>query len=391
LAGGFVKPDGSMAVILLVAGAVLLAAALHPFCSYPLSLMLMRRRKPQDAAGFDRPDLAICMSVFNESRVIVAKVQRLIEMAEAYGPASIHIYVDGAADDTVALLKPFEDRIDLVVSADRRGKTAGLKQLIQRSQSQLIAFTDANVVCEPDALVRLAGAMADPQVACVSPRLIYTNAEESGASLTGAAYWGLEEWIKQFESDTIGVIGVDGALFLIRRSAYEAPPDHLIDDFWVSLAVMAQGLRVVSAPDVVVSERSAVSKAEEFRRKARIACQALNVHDAMWPRIRRLPAPQLYGYISHRLLKWLMPFSLGLSLICFACAAVLLVGPWPVLAVFVLGVAMLLVGERLGVGLASAAIAAVTSLAGVGLGVLQSLFTRQSYTVWTPAASVRDN
>ena len=57
-------------------------------------------------------------------------------------------------------------------------------------------------------------------------------------------------------------------------------------------------------------ERSASSWREEYRRKVRIACQAWNVHRALWPELKRAPPLKLYGYVSHRLLKWLLPYTL---------------------------------------------------------------------------------
>ncbi|MBT6495187.1 MAG: asparagine--tRNA ligase, partial [Planctomycetaceae bacterium] len=42
-----------------------------------------------------------------------------------------------------------------------------------------------------------------------------------------AAVDGYEESIKQIESDTLGVVGVDGASFLVRRKLYHAAPADL--------------------------------------------------------------------------------------------------------------------------------------------------------------------
>nr|QQZ51559.1 glycosyltransferase [Phenylobacterium glaciei] len=91
--------------------------SIHPYTFYPLSLWLMPRtplRLP--APGWTRPTIAICMSAYNEERVIEAKVESLLAMVADYGPASINIYVDGSADRTAELLEPYRDRITLIVS-----------------------------------------------------------------------------------------------------------------------------------------------------------------------------------------------------------------------------------------------------------------------------------
>ena len=97
--------------------------SVHPYTTYPISLMLMRKRPLLRAAeAWPRRTVAICMSAYNEERVIEAKVNSLLAAAEAYGPAKIYIYVDGSSDRTAELLEPYRDRVTLVVSAERRGK-----------------------------------------------------------------------------------------------------------------------------------------------------------------------------------------------------------------------------------------------------------------------------
>ena len=214
----------------MVLAALFLIAALHPFTIYPWSLRRFPRRAPEVAPAGARPSLAICMSAYNEESVISAKVRGLIAMAEAYGPAEILVYVDGHRDRTLEILDGFRDRVRVIASSERLGKTVGLTSLGGQSSSELIAFTDANVVAPADSLVRLEAALRDPAVGCASARLVYTNPGESDTSRSGAAYWSLEERVKSAESETVGLIGVDGALFMVRREAYEPPPDEIIDD-----------------------------------------------------------------------------------------------------------------------------------------------------------------
>jgi cellulose synthase/poly-beta-1,6-N-acetylglucosamine synthase-like glycosyltransferase len=384
--------DHWTSAIFALAATVTFSVALHPFLTYPISLAILPRRRAvvPPHPTFDRPPVAVCMAAFNEEKVIVAKVESLLAMAHEYGPATIHIYVDGSTDATAALLAPYADRVDLVVSNDRRGKTAGLNMLITRSDSPLMAFTDANVIAPPAALIGLSAPFGDPTVGCTSARLEYSNSGDSPTSQAGTVYWRIEEMLKRIESDTVGVIGVDGALFMIRRSVYEPAPDRLIDDLYVSLIVMIRGFQTRTVEQVVVYERSATRWIEEFRRKRRIACQALNVHRALWPRLRRLKSAQLYAYLSHRFLKWCLPFLLGLSGI-FALAAFYMAFGIIDTAMFTLVcTAALVCGSLAGLKPCMFALSALASLAGVAAGVIQSLVSRQTYTVWTPAASVRD-
>lgn len=378
--------------VFAAASIVLLLLAAHPFLIYPLSLRLFRQRPdaPTPEIGMDRPRLAICMSAYNEARSIRRRLDRLIEAADAYGNATIHVYADGPRDGTIAILEEYRDRIDLLVSHDRAGKTHGMNLLVARSSSDLVMFTDANVMHDVDVIGKLVAPFADPSVGCVSARLIYSNADDSSAAATGAAYWRAEEAIKAIESRTVGLIGVDGAMFVLRRTAHRAPPPHLIDDLYLSLVVLASGKRLVNAPDALVYERSATAAEEELTRKRRIACQAINVHRALWPQLRRLPWPAFYGYVSHRMLKWVTPFLLLGAALCALPVAVAALGPLTVLALGGGGIAVLWAALALRIGLAERVVAALLSLVGVAQGVLDSLWSGKTYAVWQPAESVRD-
>lgn len=379
-----------MLSVLIGFALVFLLLAVHPYVFYPLSLMAMRRRPVRLPKGdWTRPKVAICMSAYNEEKVIVAKLESLLTMVDYYGPAEIHIYVDGSTDRTAELLAPYRDRIDLVVCDERRGKTAGMKELVGRTDAAILAFTDANVEVPPHSLLFLAAQLQDPDVCCASARLNYSNRSETGISAASTLYWNIEEFIKALETDTVSLIGVDGALFLIERSAYFPPPNQLIDDLYVSMKALMTGKRVVSAPLVTVQERNATRWTEEFARKVRISCQAMRVHRALWRDIRRAPPLIVYCYLSHRLIKWMSPFSLAIAGLSFLAVLVLLIGP---LAAFGLAfglAAALVLGALANLPYFRLVLTALASLAGVAVGQAQAFLTTDTYAIWTPADSVR--
>jgi len=383
----------SMAII-VTALAILLGV--HPFVTYPLSLLLLRKHplrllaNPAENQAFP-PSVAICMSAYNEANVIAAKMESLLAMAAAYpGEASVHVFVDAPSDGTARILADYTGRADIVFSTERRGKTWGMNQLAQRSAAELLLFTDANVVSEMDALAKLAAPFADPAVGLASARLRYTNPAESATSRSGAIYWELEEAIKRIESRTIGLSGVDGAMFMIRRSAYRAPPPHLIDDLYVSLSVLIAGLRVISVEDVLVFERSAVLADEEYRRKRRIACQAWNVHRALWPQLRQMPWRLLYGYLSHRVLKWLAPYLMAICVAALAVVAGALFGPMRAGLAIAAGLGVFTLAAALRLRAANMITSMLYSLLGVAYGPIECFFFHKTYTVWLPAHSVRE-
>lgn len=372
------------------AAALFAALAIHPFVIYPLTLRFVAR--PDRAAPPAMPtpaSYAICMCAYNEEAVIERKVANLLALREAMGRLDILVYVDAASDRTAALLAPYQDRITLIVSPERYGKTHGMNALVRLTDAEVVLFTDANVMIDAAAVAAMGEAFRDPRVGCVCGHLVYTNGEETPTAGVGSLYWRLEEEIKRRESAYGAAMGADGSLFAIRRVLHQPVPPDLIDDFYLSLSILCDGHRVVSAPAALAYESQVTDSREEFRRKVRIACQAVNVHRRLWPRLRRLPPALVYMYLSHKVMRWL-------SLYALAAAGGLFLG-----GVLAAGVPALAVGAMAAGGAAALGFAArrrvppiaqvaeiLLALAGAAIGVAASLRGRR-FTTWTPASSIR--
>lgn len=388
-----------LAAILFALSAVCLTLALHPFATYPLSLKLMSlrltartrsgRRDVDAAAGTAPGRFAICMCAYNEAAVIERKMQNLLDLRERVGALDILVYVDAATDGTADLLAPYRDRATIVVAPERRGKTHGMNLLVNRTNADIVVFTDANVLIDRDAIAALADQFRDPRVGCVCGHLTYVNPGETATASVGSLYWRLEEAVKRIESRFGAVMGADGSLFAIRRALHRPVPEALIDDMYLSLGILCDGYRVVSAPDAKAYEESVTSSQEEFRRKVRIACQAFNVHRRLWRRLRRLPLLQVYMYLSHKLLRWFSAFNLAFSgLFAGAGLAALGVSPAVILPLVPAGLMLLWLGAHYNVARLASLAEVLMSLTGAGLGVVQSL-RGQQFQTWTPAASIR--
>jgi cellulose synthase/poly-beta-1,6-N-acetylglucosamine synthase-like glycosyltransferase len=363
-----------------------LLLSIHPFVTYPLSLMPFRKgRSP--AAASPLPTFAICVCAYNEERTIADKARNMIALAATVPQCELFIYVDGASDRTLEKLAPFRDRINVVAADIRRGKSHGMNVLVERCSADIVVFTDANVELDRNALVEIAPWFGDPEVGCVCGHLVYSNPDESAMASSGSLYWRVEEAIKQLESDAYSVVGADGSLFAIRRTAHHVVPDDIIDDFYVSMMILADGMRVVRAPKALAFEKSATSTYDEFRRKIRIACQAFNVHRLIWPRIWRKPA-LAYCYVSHRLLKWLIGYNLLLAGIFLLLALMTVFSSGMVLLVVTLLVAAFAVLLALGFGPAQKTFAVLLSFAGTAWGVWRSV-RGDRFQTWTPTPSAR--
>lgn len=376
-----------MTFLLFALGLLFLLLAAHPFTTYPLSLRLLPARPLRPREGAPQPRFSILVCAHNEARVIRDKAANLLALKALTPGLEILVYDDASVDGTGDILREHPE-ITVVAPPRRTGKTPGMNRLASLATGDVLVFSDANVMVEPDALANLERYFADPEVGCVCGHLLYLNREQSVTAATGADYWQLEERIKQLESDTGSVMGADGSLFALRSRLHRPVPEELIDDIFVSFGALFQGCRVVRGQDVRAFENSAASAGDEFRRKVRISCQAFNIHRRLWPQIRRLGWVNLYKYVSHKLLRWLTIYSLLLAGL-FMFAGLVSVAGWVVaLGLAILGIAALGLGYALGLGPARKLVDVLGAFAATGLGVIYSLLGRE-FRTWTPAASVR--
>jgi cellulose synthase/poly-beta-1,6-N-acetylglucosamine synthase-like glycosyltransferase len=382
-----------MVTALIIFGVLCLLAACHPFITYPLSLIALRalhpvKRSPSGAIPPTDLSCAICVCAYNEERGIERKVQNLLALRAREPGLEILVYVDGAGDRTAQILQKYASQLHLHVATERRGKTHGMNLLASKAQASILIFSDANVLMDLNCVTDLRRYFSDPEIGCVCGSLVYTNGGTSATASSGSAYWRLEEAIKKLEMASGSMIGADGSIFAIRRSLHVAPPDHIIDDIYVSLMILCAGHRVIQASDALAYEESVVSAREEFNRKIRIACQAFNVHRLLWPRLRKLHGITIYKYVSHKLIRWFTIYLLVAAVIAFEAA--LIAGGHPLIAIALLigGAAALLLGCLSAVKPFAQVSGIVAAFAGTGLGVWRSI-RGERYQTWTPAASIR--
>jgi cellulose synthase/poly-beta-1,6-N-acetylglucosamine synthase-like glycosyltransferase len=378
---------------LLIVGFVCLLAACHPFVTYPWSLIVLQALRPAkrpNGGGISDAQLncAICVCAYNEERAIVRKVENLLALRRRDPDLEILIYVDGAGDRTAEILQGYGSQITLHVGTQRHGKTHGMNLLASKARAPILIFTDANVLMDIDCVRDLRRYFADPEIGCVCGSLVYTNGGASATASSGSAYWRFEEAIKKLEMESGSMMGADGSVFAIRRALHKPPPEHIIDDMYVSLMILCSGYRVIQASDALAYEESVISAREEFKRKTRIACQAFNVHRLLWPQLRKLDGITLYKYVSHKLIRWFTIYLLALAAISFVAALIIAGHAQIAVVLIVCTAAALLLGSISSMKPFAQLTGVIFAFTGTGLGVWRSL-RGERYQTWTPAASIR--
>ena len=209
-------------------------------------------------------------------------------------------------------------RIRILDFPVRRGKAATLKALVAAVAAEpdppdVLVFSDANTLFEPEAMERLLAPFADPRVGGVCGRLILTDPAGRAQAETG--YWAWENRLKERESRLDSCLGANGAIYAVRRELFwRALPDNaIVDDFVIGMKVRAAGWRMLYEPAAVARE-PAPAPDSEWARRVRIGMgdwQALGLcAECLRPR-HGLWAGM---FLSHKVLRWLTPHA-GLLLL----------------------------------------------------------------------------
>jgi len=288
------------------------------YVGYPLSLGILARFAPRQATSGSAPDLAVTLliSAFNESGVIEEKVKNSLALEYPKDLLDVVVVSDCSDDGTDDIVRRYERfGIRLVRLDERKGKTMGLNAGVPQARGQILVFSDANALYQPDAIRQLVRHFADPRVGYVVGNARYVEkASESSSSEAEGLYWKLETWLKKKESDYYSVVGGDGAIYAIRRGLYTPLLPTDINDFLNPLQIIDRGFWGIFEPGAISFEETAESFAKEFRRKVRIISRSLNAVGRVSGILNPSRQPRhWFLLVSHKLLRWFAPlFMIGM-------------------------------------------------------------------------------
>ena len=245
-----------------------LAGILWTHAGYPLAAALLARLRAREVRKADiTPAVSVIVPAHDEESVIGARVDNLLALDYPAEQLEIVVVSDGSTDGTDQVVSGYaaaDPRVRLL-ALPRGGKLAALNHAVGESTRDIVAFSDANSKWEPNALRMLVRNLADDDVAYVCGRLVLEGAD--GTNREGI-YWRYELWLRESESALGSITGGNGAIYAVRRSAFEAQPYG--QDAALPALMAGKGLRAVYDADAVAYEKPAANLEDEFGRKARM-------------------------------------------------------------------------------------------------------------------------
>jgi len=310
----------------------------YTYVGYPIAIGVLARvagRRAHGHADADggeggegrMPTVTVCLPVFNGAAALPAKIDSLLAQDYPADRLDIVIYCDGCADDSERVARELAasaraaGRIQVLVSAERRGKPTAINTVAAAATGELVLLNDVRQPLSPNAVRELAQAMADPRVGCATGILVLEGAAGSGV------YWRYESWIRRQESRFRGVVGMTGSIAMMRRADIRPlPADVILDDVWMPMQAGLEGKRVVAVEHARAYD-AAFDDDREFGRKVRTLAGNYQLFAQMPALLSPLANRIWFETVSHKIMRlwapWLMIVLAAASLAGLRGAA-----PW---------------------------------------------------------------
>ncbi|MEO8115950.1 MAG: glycosyltransferase, partial [Phenylobacterium sp.] len=210
------------------------------------------RRTPAMPAAGEGPLVSVLIPCFNEEKVIVASVRRIL--ASHWPRLEVLVLDDGSTDGTGRVVREAfadEPRVTLR-SFENRGKARALNQGLTEAAGDVVVALDADTLFPPDTIPQLIRWFADPRVGAVAGNALVGNRRNL------ITRWQALEYVtaQNLERRALAALGavtvVPGAVGAWRREALTAlggyPADTLAEDQDLTLAIQRAGWRVEFDP-----------------------------------------------------------------------------------------------------------------------------------------------
>lgn len=290
----------------------------YAYFAYPACLWIRSWWSPRPVRrGKLEKSVSAILVVKNEENAIAEKLQNLLSLE--YPPEKMEIVLvsDGSTDNTDAIVREFarNPRVRVVRKASSQGKAAGLNDAIHAAAGEILLFTDARQTIERGALGNLIENFADPEVGCASGELMLGDPARGETGQGIGLYWLVEKKVRELESAAGSVVGATGALYAARRELLpQIPAETILDDVYVPMHIARQNGRVVFDDRARAWDKPNLGNRREFARKVRTLTgnyQLLQL--APWLLSARNPIR--FEFMSHKLLRLLIPFALAAALV----------------------------------------------------------------------------
>lgn len=244
----------------------------YSYIGYPVLIILWAKLKGRKEYAPDfLPEVTFLIPAYNEEDFIAEKLSNSLELDYPREKLQILVAADGSSDRTPEIVRGFADQgIELAYVPERGGKMAAINRAMQMARGEIVVFSDANNMYEPQAIRLLTAPFSDAGIGSVTGA---KHIIQDGRRLSAAEglYWRYESRIKISESIVGSCTSAVGEMLAVRRELFVSPPKVIInDDHYIVLDLMRRGYKNIYAPDARSFEYASLSASDEIVRRSRM-------------------------------------------------------------------------------------------------------------------------
>jgi len=258
------------------------------------------------------PSVSIILTVYNEENIIMSRISNLMELDYPKDLLEIIVASDGSDDRTNEMVRNYkEDHIRLFVQDTNKGKSLTQNAAVRLASGEIVIFTDADAVFQPDFVKKVVRNFADTEVGCATGELTYLQEGENITTESLGFFWRYELLLRRLESRVGALFTVSGACMAVRKDLFKDIDPEYGDDCIVPLDTVLSGYNVVVGPDAKALVRNVSSPQAEFHARIRMTLRNWNGTLSRAELINPCRYP-LYSFtiISHKFCRWLTPYFL---------------------------------------------------------------------------------
>ena len=296
---------------------------LVPYVLYPVTLYVLEPymgRQVQKKEGH-QPSVSVIVAAANEERLIKQRIENILEQHYPQEQLEIIIVSDCSLDNTDAIVKSFsQPNVTLIRNPVREGKSMAQNVGVAHARGEVIMFTDADTLFEPDYLQKLMRNFSDPSVGAAHGKIYFSADAASTVTKHIGVYMAFELWLRGRESSLGILLSSTGANTAVRRTYFRPVEGFASEDVTIPLDCAEQHARTVYDPEAVCHDVYFPRASQELSFRIRSTVRAYCSLMARWRAWHPVKHPvRATVTLCHRFLRYICPFMMLVALAANAC------------------------------------------------------------------------
>lgn len=271
-----------MIISLYILFAISVLAPIYTYAVYPIILKLLPARKKYSVDEEFMPSASIILKKSSDEYAVNKK---LLNLNNQNYPS---------------------DKYEIIPVSINAG-ISEYNKVINAAKGDIIVISDSETIYDCNAVRNLTKHFSDNRIGCVIGQL--RKKDETGKEIESGIFWKYENFVRKQESKLGVVSGANHAIYAFRKKIITAVPQHIIDiDFFISTYILQAGYDAIMETEAVAYESLDDNEKQQFERHVRDGMGYYQALGVFWRLL--LPRKGAFVYVSHRVMKWLVPLNL---------------------------------------------------------------------------------